>query len=468
MRNGGEWREKNSKSEIKMKQDRIINLVFRGSLRGLQRTKFFSSKMTADKKVNTTVVNDRCNGRFKDCETIAKDKSEERRQFLKENTVHKLKSIAGHVGLLVTLMLYTAIGGLVFRHIELPAELSKLEGLRNTIRIQRSHFIQSISNNTDVSNLETLVSVELRNYEESVQEAAQAGLLVTLIGELTDLENRGAKSLPAISTERWSVLQAVFFASTVLTTIGYGNVVPSTNLGRIFCILFAIVGIPLTLIVIADWGKLFAEAVVQIALILKSKLPVSSKLALPTNLAGRRSLGAFAAIALLFLYLACGAGMFMLWEDDWDFFEGFYFCFVTMTTIGFGDLVPKKPKYTLLCTMYILVGLALTGTIIELVRRQYAQSWRRLQALSGPLAETIRKLGEQAGGDMSAFQTDLRKVLTVISMPRLKWSGSGHGDSKDEEWEEAVEAVLRDIANSATAPPPKKPIVQIVVYESSV
>lgn len=62
----------------------------------------------------------------------------------------------------------------------------------------------------------------------------------------------------------------------------------------------------------------------------------------------------------------------------------------------------------LLCTLYILVGLALTGTIIELVRRQYAQSWRRLQALSGPLTETLKKIGEHAGGDMSAFQSDIR------------------------------------------------------------
>lgn len=76
--------------------------------------------------------------------------------------------------------------------------------------------------------------------------------------------------------------------------IGYGNVVPSTNWGRIFCILFAFIGIPLTLIVIADWGKLFANAVVHIALMMKSKLPFRAKLScILTNVTGRRSLGKF-------------------------------------------------------------------------------------------------------------------------------------------------------------------------------
>ncbi|XP_067206623.1 TWiK family of potassium channels protein 7 isoform X2 [Linepithema humile] len=358
----------------------------------------------------------------------------------------------------------------VFRQIELPAELRRLERLRAKLRTQRYRFVESVANNTDVSNFQTLISMNLRVYEEMVQEAAEAGLLVSFVTDIIDYADRVDSDLPPVVTERWSVLQAVFFASTVLTTIGYGNVVPSTNWGRIFCIFFAFIGIPLTLIVIADLGKLFAKVVVHIALTMKSKLPFLMNLScIPTNVTGRRSLGACAAVGLLFLYLACGAGMFMLWEDDWDFFDGFYFCFVTMTTIGFGDLVPKKPKYTLLCTLYILVGLALTSTIIELVRRQYAQSWRGLQRLSGPLAETLRKLGEQAGGDMSALHSDLRKVLTVISMPRLRWSSSiDPGGSKDRDWEEAVEAVLRDIAASATAPPSKKPIVQIVVYESSV
>lgn len=39
--------------------------------------------------------------------------SENTRQFIKKETLRKIKSIGGHVGLLITLMLYTAIGGLV-------------------------------------------------------------------------------------------------------------------------------------------------------------------------------------------------------------------------------------------------------------------------------------------------------------------------------------------------------------------
>lgn len=53
-------------------------------------------------------------------------------------------------------------------------------------------------------------------------------------------------------------------------------------------------------------------------------------------------------------------------------------------------------------------------------------------------------------------------------MPRLRWSvSSDRIVTKDQDWEEAVEAVLRDIAASTAAPTPN-PIVQIVVYESSV
>lgn len=195
------------------------------------------------------------------------------------------------------------------------------------------------------------------------------------------------------------------------------------------------------------------------------------------------------AILFLCIYLALGAALFLLFEDGWTFFDGYYFCFITMTTIGFGDLVPGardnfcfhslfillprpalfdelhclpvKPNYMLFCTVYILIGLALTSTIIELVRRQYAQSWQQLQALSGPLADTLRRLGASGTGtglDVSALQ----KVLTV-SMPKRK---KGAPPDPGMAALEAITNALLEEVKQANKDKPK--VVQIVIYESSV
>jgi potassium channel subfamily K, invertebrate len=110
------------------------------------------------------------------------------------------------------------------------------------------------------------------------------------------------------------------------------------------------------------------------------------------------------------IYLSVGAAVFNKFEAGWSFFDGFYFSFITVTTIGFGDLVPKD-DLMMYCTVYILIGLALTSTIIELVRRQYVQSWQKLQQLKlGSFAESLRRLGEAQGG---INVNDLRSILSV-------------------------------------------------------
>ena len=92
----------------------------------------------------------------------------------------------------------------------------------------------------------------------------------------------------------------------------------------------------------------------------------------------KRGLIVLGAVLALLVYMAIGAGLFSSWED-WTFFEAFYFAFITLTTIGLGDLVPAKTELILMSTLYILMGLALTSTIIELVRRQYAESWEKMK-----------------------------------------------------------------------------------------
>ncbi|CAD7090502.1 unnamed protein product [Hermetia illucens] len=373
----------------------------------------------------------------------------------------KLKAALGHCGLLVSLVLYCAAGGWVFQRLELPNEIIRLDNMRTSLKASRDTFLRNVLNNSDSINFFPILKAELSKYEQVVQAASTEGLLI--IAE---------ENFP-IAKENWSILQAVFFASTVITTIGYGNVVPVTQAGRIFCIFFAIIGIPLTLTVIADLGKLFARPVSAIG----RKLRYRNK---ESHLTGATIKWSYALSSVLFLcvYLSIGSSLLLIWEDEWTFFEGFYFCFITMTTIGFGDIVPTKPKYMLLCTVYILIGLALTSTIIELVRRQYAQSWQQLQALSGPMADTLRRLGEQAGSgiDYSSIQKALQ--LSIPSMPSMptmpKWNYSITSPEKKNHQSEIAalqaitQALLKEVkeANEQIQHPPK--VLQIVIYESSV
>ena len=56
-----------------------------------------------------------------------------------------------------------------------------------------------------------------------------------------------ASNLQTIISLIFNCCAQVFFCTTILTTIGYGNIAPVTTYGRVFCILFAIIGVPFSL-----------------------------------------------------------------------------------------------------------------------------------------------------------------------------------------------------------------------------
>ena len=64
-----------------------------------------------------------------------------------------------------------------------------------------------------------------------------------------------------------------------------------------------------------------------------------------------------------------------------------YICLVTLFDF---KLITEKTVYMLICMIYILVGLAFTSTIIELVRRQYNETWRKMQELRAQIQAQIK------------------------------------------------------------------------------
>lgn len=63
---------------------------------------------------------------------------------------------------------------------------------------------------------------------------------------------------------------------------------------------------------------------------------------------------AVAALAMLFI----GAAFFHHTEH-WSWLDAFYFCTITLTTVGYGDITPKTDAGKLFDIFYVLVGVGI-------------------------------------------------------------------------------------------------------------
>ncbi|EDS36514.1 conserved hypothetical protein [Culex quinquefasciatus] len=62
------------------------------------------------------------------------------------------------------------------------------------------------------------------------------------------------------SETQWSFSGGFLYSLTVITTIGYGNIVPRTEWGKIATIFYAIIGMPLFLLYLSNIGDILAKS----------------------------------------------------------------------------------------------------------------------------------------------------------------------------------------------------------------
>ncbi|XP_065051039.1 TWiK family of potassium channels protein 18-like [Rhopilema esculentum] len=135
------------------------------------------------------------------------------------------------------------------------------------------------------------------------------------------------------ASPQWDFANGFFFCVNVVTTIGYGHIVPMSVGGKLACILYAIIGIPLTGYFLRTVGNelttLFAFSIKYFERRLYNREAERIEMKC-----------AITAFMLAIIWLVIGGAIFSASELKWDFVDAFYFSFITMTTIGFGDLVP--------------------------------------------------------------------------------------------------------------------------------
>ncbi|CAG9103697.1 unnamed protein product [Plutella xylostella] len=75
-------------------------------------------------------------------------------------------------------------------------------------------------------------------------------------------------------------------------------------------------------------------------------------------------------------YIIFGSMIFGLWEQ-WDQLDGAYFCFISLSSIGFGDFVPGERVVTtriepsfIVCAVYLMLGMALVAMCFNLMQEQ--------------------------------------------------------------------------------------------------
>lgn len=100
------------------------------------------------------------------------------------------------------------------------------------------------------------------------------------------------------------------------------------------------------------------------------------------------------AVFILLVYIIIGAFVYSLWEK-WNFFESFYFIFISISTIGLGDLVPDHPMFMMASILYLVFGFALTSMFINVVQLKLSNTFKQASAKLG--ATIGLKVAEEDG-----------------------------------------------------------------------
>ena len=75
-----------------------------------------------------------------------------------------------------------------------------------------------------------------------------------------------------------------------------------------------------------------------------------------------------AILITVFLVILIGT-LFYMKVEKWSLIDSVYFCVITLTTVGYGDLSPTTPISRIFTVVYILIGIGILLAFIDKIVR---------------------------------------------------------------------------------------------------
>ncbi|XP_041669128.1 potassium channel subfamily K member 10b [Cheilinus undulatus] len=299
------------------------------------------------------------------------------------HSVMKWKTV---LAVFIVVVLYLVCGGLVFRALEQPFESNQ----KTSITLEKASFLERHPCVTP-GELEALIKRAI--------DAVSAG--VSPIGDTS------------YNSSYWDLGSAFFFAGTVITTIGYGNIAPSTEGGKIFCILYAIFGIPLFGFLLAgigdQLGTIFVKSILRVEKIFRQKHRQISR----TKIRVTSTIMFILAGCIVFVTIPA---VIFKHIEGWTTLESIYFVVITLTTIGIGDYVAGGNRridymqwYKPLVWFWILVGLAYFAAVLSMIG-----DW--LRVLSKKTKEEVGEIKAHAAEWKANVRAEFRETRRRLSV----------------------------------------------------
>ena len=232
----------------------------------------------------------------------------------------------------------------------------------------------------------------------------------------------------------WTNIDGAYFAIATVSTVGYGDIKPTSDSSRWVAIFMIVFGI--TIVFSAVAGVIahglapitkYGRALMEKAFPLKAVdldgdggfdfyIPRAAPIYYAKNL--------LPTIVLFFAIQMASAGIFVAIDPSNTFGKWMYHCIVTSTTVGYGD-VPNATQYGRLWSCFhILISVAMLGEVITNIGELRAQRHDMLQRVrafmtqvDGPmldrLIEYAKKLRPLVTRDDLGL-TELEFILTMM------------------------------------------------------